>query len=135
MAEAVPVVVVPQFLRHVLDGLAQVPGSGLQVRQQGTLQIPFGESAQVRIVGVPRDVGQVVQGREQVHMGKAADARDEHEVKPILKVLEQAEELAQDRDKRLGIDVPAQQVGERRIVLVDQNHGSSIELSFELTQQ
>jgi len=32
--EAVPVVVIPQFLRHILDRLAKVYGTGLQVRQQ-----------------------------------------------------------------------------------------------------
>ena len=68
-------------------------------------------------------------------MGKPADARDEHEVKVILKVLEQAEELAQDLDERLRIQVPTQQVGERRIVLVDQDHGLGLELTFKFMQQ
>jgi len=83
------------------------------------LQVLFPEPAQIRIVGIPRDVLEVVQGGKQVHVSKATDARDEHEVQLLFQMLEQAEELPQHRDEGFRIDVSAQQVGERCIILVD----------------
>ena len=100
-----------------------VPVQPAQLRREHRLQIPLRVSADRRIAPIEREVGEVVQLREQVHLRELADAGEERELHVRVARLDRPVQPAQvvavgARHLRL----LHQRVQDRLVVLVHQHH-------------